>query len=162
MQTQAQGWRTCSTSREGAFPASSEMPAETCQACGALGTFQDGSAEGVQMPPMIGGDEGTGPVKWVGGQCCPGGGDRVPSATLWSRHLRAAFTDLGLRSWRLGTVARFQRTDRLLRRPRERKVERAELRGAHCSGQGSSRSWAALPSCLVTCRSWRRRPGTQF
>lgn len=38
-----------------ALPASSEMPVETCQASEALGTFQEGSAEGIQVPPEIGG-----------------------------------------------------------------------------------------------------------
>lgn len=38
-----------------ALPASSEMPVETYQASEALGTFQEGSAEGIQVPPEIGG-----------------------------------------------------------------------------------------------------------
>lgn len=59
-------------------PAPSEMTAETCQAYGALGTFQEGSAEGVQMPLMIGGVQGTGPMTWAGSQCCPGEGAGCP------------------------------------------------------------------------------------
>lgn len=47
------GWYTCYTSGEMTLPASSEMPTGTSQAYGALGTFQEGSAEGDQMPLVV-------------------------------------------------------------------------------------------------------------
>lgn len=61
------------------------------------GTFQKGSAEGVLVIDW-GGEEGTGPVKSVGSQHCPGGRAHVPSATPRSRPLRAAFVlrEIGL------------------------------------------------------------------